>query len=45
MKIDQLLSPGKVEGIVFDEAHAISTWSNMFRPLYKKVCEGLAVAE
>ncbi|KAK3745407.1 hypothetical protein QZH41_001437 [Actinostola sp. cb2023] len=44
-KIDQLLSEDKIERIVFDKAHTISTWGNTFRPVYKTVCEGLAEAD
>ena len=33
---------GKIERIVFDEAHTISTWGSTFHPLYKEVAEKMA---
>ena len=33
---------GKLERIVFDEAHTIVSWGNTFRPVYKEVSEQLA---
>ena len=32
----------KVEKIVFDDAHMITTWGNTFRPVYKATCEQLS---
>ena len=33
---------GKLERIVFDEAHTVVSWGNTFRPVYKEVSEQLA---
>lgn len=41
VKIDELIVVGKLERIVFDEAHVISSWGNTFRPSYKDVCKHL----
>ncbi len=44
-KIDELVRLNKLEWIVFDEAHTISTWGSTFRPKYKTVCESLSTVD
>ena len=44
LAIDTLNTTDKLERIVFDEAHTISTWGNTFRPVYKNVCESISRA-
>lgn len=36
------IKSSKVERIVFDEAHIITTWGNTFRPVYKAICGQLS---
>ena len=42
--IDTMISLNQLERLVFDEAHAISTRGNTFKPVYKEVCESLSQA-
>ena len=36
------IKSSKVERIVFDQAHIITTWGNTFHPVYKAICEQLS---
>ena len=40
--VEANVAEGKIDRIVFDEAHTIVSWGDTFRPDYKEVCEHFA---